>query len=133
MSLYTMIHLHHVHLFSRDLTAAIAWYTRALGAEVCYEGDFGGSRNVFMKIGSGRIHLYSQAPRDNGRGAVHHIGIRTTDLAAGCSRPSLLFGQAMPNWRSALGLPGQISLGSVWRQAYARPIGSTAPNIPSRK
>jgi uncharacterized glyoxalase superfamily protein PhnB len=30
-----MIHLHHVHLFSRDLTAAIAWYKRALGAEVC--------------------------------------------------------------------------------------------------
>jgi catechol-2,3-dioxygenase len=57
MSLYTMIHLHHVHLFSRDLTAAIAWYKRALGAEVCYDGNFGGSRNVFMKIGSGRIHL----------------------------------------------------------------------------
>jgi hypothetical protein len=46
-----MIHLHHVHLFSRDLTAAIAWHKRALGAEVCYDGDFGGSRNVLMKIG----------------------------------------------------------------------------------
>jgi catechol 2,3-dioxygenase-like lactoylglutathione lyase family enzyme len=86
MSLHTMIHLHHVHLFSQDLTKAIAWYKRALGAEVCYDGDFGGSRNVFMKIGAGRIHLYSQAPRDNGRGAVHHIGIRTTDLASLHSR-----------------------------------------------
>src|SRR5260370_35723462 len=90
MSLSTMIHLHHVHLFSRDLTAAIAWYKRALGAEGCYEGDFGGSRNVFMKIGSGRIHLYSQAPRDNGRGAVHHIGIRTHDLASLHNRPNLM-------------------------------------------
>jgi hypothetical protein len=86
MSPHTMIHLHHVNLFSRDLTAAIAWYKRALGAEVCYDVDFAGSRNVFMKIGSGRIHLYSQAPRDNGRGAVHHIGIRTTDLASLHSR-----------------------------------------------
>jgi len=34
-----------------------------------------------MKVGSGRIHLYSQAPRHKGSGAVHHIGIRTDDLA----------------------------------------------------
>jgi len=76
-----MIHLHHVHLFSHDLSAAIDWYKRALSAEVYYDGDFGGSRNVFMKVGSGRIHLYSQAPRHKGSGAVHHIGIRTDDLA----------------------------------------------------
>jgi hypothetical protein len=55
-------------------------YRRAFDAEVYYDGDFGGSRNVFMKIGSGRIHLYSQPPRDNGKGAIHHIGIRTKDL-----------------------------------------------------
>jgi hypothetical protein len=30
MALHTMIHLRHVHLFSRDLTAAIAWYKRGL-------------------------------------------------------------------------------------------------------
>jgi catechol 2,3-dioxygenase-like lactoylglutathione lyase family enzyme len=76
-----MIHLHHVHLFSQDLDATVAWYKRAFDAEVYYDGDFGGSRNVFMKIGSGRIHLYSQPPRDNGHGAIHHIGIRTNDLA----------------------------------------------------
>ncbi len=75
-----MIHLHHVHLFSQDLGATVAWYKRAFDAEVYYDGDFGGSRNVFMKIGSGRIHLYSQPPHDNGRGAIHHIGIRTRDL-----------------------------------------------------
>jgi catechol 2,3-dioxygenase-like lactoylglutathione lyase family enzyme len=63
-----MIHLHHVHLFSHDLSAAIDWYKRALSAEVYYDGDFGGSRNVFMKVGSGRIHLYSQAPRYKGSG-----------------------------------------------------------------
>ena len=77
-----MIHLHHVHLFSHDLDATVAWYRRAFDAEVCYDGDFGGSRNVFMKIGAGRIHLYGQPPRDNGKGAIHHIGIRTNDLAS---------------------------------------------------
>jgi catechol 2,3-dioxygenase-like lactoylglutathione lyase family enzyme len=81
-----MTHVHHVHLFSRDLTAAVAWYKSALGAEVCYDGDFGGSRNVFMKIGTGRIHLYAQSPRDHGKGVVHHIGICTTDLASLYSR-----------------------------------------------
>jgi catechol 2,3-dioxygenase-like lactoylglutathione lyase family enzyme len=76
-----MIHLHHVHLFSRDLSSAIDWYVRALGAEVYFDGDFGGARNVFMKIGTGRLHLYPQPPRDDGKGAIHHVGIRTDDLA----------------------------------------------------
>ena len=35
-----------------------------------------------MRVGSGRLHLYDQPPRDAGKGAVHHIGIRTDDLAA---------------------------------------------------
>ena len=51
-----------------------------LGAEIAYDGEFGGARNVFMRIGSGRLHLYDQAPRDDGHGAVHHIGIRTDNL-----------------------------------------------------
>jgi catechol 2,3-dioxygenase-like lactoylglutathione lyase family enzyme len=76
-----MIHLHHVHLFSRDLNGAVDWYVRALGAEVYYDGDFGGARNVFMKVGTGRLHFYSQPPRDDGKGSIHHVGIRTSDLA----------------------------------------------------
>ena len=76
-----MIHLHHVHLFSRDLDAAVNWYVRALDAEVFFDGDFGGVRNVFMKVGTGRIHLYDQPARDEGRGAIHHVGVRTNDLA----------------------------------------------------
>ena len=75
-----MILLHHVHLFSQDLDATVAWYRCVFDAEVYYDGDFGGSRNVFMKIASGRIHLYAQPPRNNGKGSIHHIGIRTNDL-----------------------------------------------------
>lgn len=75
-----MVHFHHAHLFSRDLDAAVAWYVAAFDAEVCFDGDFGGARNVFLRIGEGRLHLYSQEPRDAGRGAVHHLGFRTDDL-----------------------------------------------------
>jgi len=75
-------HLHHTHLFCSDIEATIAWWCDMLGAEVAYDGEFGGARNVFMRIGSGRLHLYDQAPRDDGHGAVHHIGIRTDDLEA---------------------------------------------------
>jgi catechol 2,3-dioxygenase-like lactoylglutathione lyase family enzyme len=75
-------HVHHTHLFCSDIDATIRWWCEMLGAEVAYDGDFGGARNVFMRIGSGRLHLYDQAPRDDGHGAVHHIGIRTDDLEA---------------------------------------------------
>ena len=53
-----------------------------LGGEVIYDGVLAGSRNVFMRIGRGGLHLYDQPPRDTGRGAVHHIGIRSDDLRA---------------------------------------------------
>jgi catechol 2,3-dioxygenase-like lactoylglutathione lyase family enzyme len=77
-----MIHFHHAHLFANDLEATIEWYVKALGAEVFYNGDFGGARNAFLRVGEGRLHLYDQRPRDLGKGAVHHLGFRTNDLAA---------------------------------------------------
>ncbi len=74
--------VHHVHLFADDLEATVAWYRRHLGGEVAFDGDFGGARNVFMRVGSGRLHLYEQAPRGNRMGPVHHVGVRVRDLAA---------------------------------------------------
>ena len=74
--------LHHVHIFARDIEATIAWWRDMLGGELVYDGVLAGSRNVFMRIGSGGLHLYDQPPRDEGRGAVHHIGIRSDDLRA---------------------------------------------------
>lgn len=73
---------HHVHLFASDLDAAIAFYRRWFGAEVAWDGMFAGSRNVFLRIGSGRLHFYAQPPRDHGRNAVHHLGIRVRGLEA---------------------------------------------------
>ena len=75
-------HVHHVHVFTEDIDATIAWWTEKLGGIVAYDGDFGGSRNVFMRVGQGRIHFYDQRPRDEGKGAVHHLGIRSDDLRA---------------------------------------------------
>jgi hypothetical protein len=39
-----------------------------------------GARNVFMKIGNGRIHFYDQPPKFSGRGSFHHFGIQTDNL-----------------------------------------------------
>lgn len=75
-----MIELHHVHLFASDLDAAVAWWREILGAEVAFDGAFGGARNVFLRVGTGRLHLYDQPPRAGAGGAIHHVGIRVQDL-----------------------------------------------------
>ena len=75
--------LHHVHVFASDIEATVAWWRDLLGGEVCYDGEFGGARNVFMRVGAGRLHIYDQPPAKAGRNSsVHHLGIRTDDLEA---------------------------------------------------
>jgi catechol 2,3-dioxygenase-like lactoylglutathione lyase family enzyme len=76
-----MIDLHHVHLFASDLDASVAWWREMLGAEVAFDGTFGGARNVFLRVGRGRLHLYDQPPREGAGDAIHHVGIRVNDLA----------------------------------------------------
>ena len=73
-------HLHHAHLFAADLDASIRFYTELLGGAVVLDAELAGARNVFIRIGSGRLHLYDQPPRRPGQGAVHHLGIQTDDL-----------------------------------------------------
>jgi predicted enzyme related to lactoylglutathione lyase len=72
--------MHHAHLFAADLDRAIAFYREFFGEEVALDMEMAGARNVFMKIGSGRIHFYDQPPKDDDRGPIHHLGIRTDDL-----------------------------------------------------
>lgn len=74
------IDLHHAHLFASDIDATIAWWTRHLGGRVVHDDVMAGARNVFMAIGTGRIHIYEQPPRDGGRGAIHHLGVKVADL-----------------------------------------------------
>ena len=46
-------HVHHVHLFTRDIDATVAWWRDTLDGVVAYDGDFGGSRGVFVQVGEG--------------------------------------------------------------------------------
>ena len=74
--------LHHAHLFARDLGASIRFYQEMFGAEVVLDDEVAGARNVLLRLGSAYINFYDQPPKDTGRGIVHHLGIRTTDLAS---------------------------------------------------
>jgi catechol 2,3-dioxygenase-like lactoylglutathione lyase family enzyme len=74
-------HVHHVHIFASDIERSIAFYRDCLGGEVVLDLPLAGARNVFMRVGRGRIHLYDQAPRNSERGGgIHHFGVQTDDL-----------------------------------------------------
>ena len=72
--------LHHAHLFATDIDATVAWWCRHIGAKVFFDEELAGSRNVFLAVGTGRLHIYDQPPRDQGRGAIHHLGIKVDKL-----------------------------------------------------
>lgn len=75
-----MLSLHHVHLFASDADRTIGFWREHFGATVMLDADFAGARNVFLRVGEGRLHLYSQPPRHAGSGTVHHLGIETDEL-----------------------------------------------------
>jgi catechol 2,3-dioxygenase-like lactoylglutathione lyase family enzyme len=73
-----VISLHHVHLMAADLSDSVEFWTGNFGAQVVADLEFSGSRNVFLKVGDGRVHLYDQPP--NHRGPVNHVGVRVSDI-----------------------------------------------------
>jgi catechol 2,3-dioxygenase-like lactoylglutathione lyase family enzyme len=73
--------LHHVHAFASDVNASVRFYTEVFGGEVILDEVLAGARNVFIRIGDGRLHLYDQPPRHAGAGSIHHFGIRTDDIS----------------------------------------------------
>ncbi|MFX1358563.1 MAG: VOC family protein [Promethearchaeota archaeon] len=72
--------LHHAHLFASNLDESIRFYQQMFGAEILFDLELAGARNVMIAIGPSKINFYDQPPRDNGKGAVHHLGIETDDL-----------------------------------------------------
>lgn len=74
------IDLHHVHVFASDIEATIEWWCRHLEAKVLFDENLAGSRNVLIAVGTGRLNIYAQPPRDSGCGAVHHVGVRVDGL-----------------------------------------------------
>jgi catechol 2,3-dioxygenase-like lactoylglutathione lyase family enzyme len=85
-----MISLHHAHLMASDIDATIAFWCDGLGAKVVHDVEFAGARNVFLAVGTGRIHLYDQPPRSTERSTVHHLGIQTDELETVVERLSAM-------------------------------------------
>jgi len=73
-------HVHHVHIFALDIEKTITFYEEFFGGRVILDEVLAGARNVFMRIGNGRLHLYDQPPKTAGRGSIHHFGIQTDDI-----------------------------------------------------
>ena len=74
--------LHHAHLFATNLDESVGFYRRMFRAEVVFDLEVAGARNVLLRLGSAYLNFYDQPPKDGGRGVVHHLGIRTDDLEA---------------------------------------------------
>lgn len=75
-----MFSLHHVHLMASDVEATIAFWRDHFGAQLVLDQEFAGTRNVFIRVGEGRLHLYAQPPKHAGPAAVHHLGVETDEL-----------------------------------------------------
>ncbi|MBR71732.1 MAG: hypothetical protein CMM30_02175 [Rhodospirillaceae bacterium] len=73
-------HFHHVHIFCTDISKSIDWWQTNFSAEICFDDIMGGSRNVFVRVGEGRLHFYDQAPKTFATGTIHHLGIRVENL-----------------------------------------------------
>ncbi|MBU2031239.1 MAG: VOC family protein [Alphaproteobacteria bacterium] len=77
------VSLHHVHMVTHDVDGFCEFFIRNFDAEIVFDAPIDGDRNVFLKIGSGRIHLFEtrDAPPD-GRNAFHHLGMMAENLSA---------------------------------------------------
>jgi Glyoxalase/Bleomycin resistance protein/Dioxygenase superfamily len=56
------------------------FYRRWFDAVVVADFDYAGARNVFVAVGSGRLHFYDRPPRSTERNAVNHVGLVIEDL-----------------------------------------------------
>lgn len=72
----------HVHLFASDVDATIRWFRTMFGAELVWDEQAAGARNVRLAIGRAFVHLYDQPPKAPRGGAFHHLGLATDDLDA---------------------------------------------------
>ena len=73
-------HVHHVHIFASDIDKSIKFYEEFFGGRVILDLPLASARNVFMRIGSGRLHFYDQPPKTPGKGSIHHFGIQSDDI-----------------------------------------------------
>ena len=74
------VNFDHAHLFASDLPATVQFFQEMFGAEIVWDQEAAGVRNVRLAIGKGFIHLYDQPPKLDRPGNIHHLGIETDDL-----------------------------------------------------
>ena len=76
------VRLHHTHIFASDMDRTLKFWQEMFGAEILFDQQIAGARNVMIAIGSGRLNIYDQTPLEGRGGAYHHLGIQTDDLDA---------------------------------------------------
>ncbi len=76
------VRLHHTHIFASDMDRTLKFWQVMFGAEILFDQEIAGARNVMIAIGSGRLNIYDQPPKEGRGGAYHHLGIQTEDLDA---------------------------------------------------
>jgi catechol 2,3-dioxygenase-like lactoylglutathione lyase family enzyme len=69
-----------VHIFASDIDRTITFYREFFEGKVILDAVLAGERNVFIRIGNGRVHLYDQPPKNPVRGNIHHFGIQTDNI-----------------------------------------------------
>lgn len=76
------VSLHHVHLVTASVEEFCAFFVDNFDAEIVFDDLIDNDRNVFLTIGTGRIHLFeSKQPPARRRNAFHHIGLLIDGLA----------------------------------------------------
>lgn len=76
------VNLHHVHLVTAHIDRFCGFFIGHFGATVVFDDLIDGDRNVFLTIGTGRIHLFeSKQSPPQGRNVFHHIGLLIDQLA----------------------------------------------------
>ena len=76
------VSLQHTHIFASDIEDTLRFWKDMFSPEVLFDMDIAGARNVMIGIGTGRINIYAQPPREGRGGAYHHLGIQTDDMDA---------------------------------------------------
>jgi catechol 2,3-dioxygenase-like lactoylglutathione lyase family enzyme len=72
--------VHHVHLFASDIEKSLTFYQTFFQGTIILDMEIAGARNIFMKVGTGKLHFYDQPPKMSGPGSIHHFGIQTDDV-----------------------------------------------------
>jgi predicted enzyme related to lactoylglutathione lyase len=75
-----------VRIFASDLARGLEFYKKAFGGEAVIDVIVAGARNVFMKIGKGKLPFYDQPQKYSGRPTIHYFGSQTDNLEEGYAR-----------------------------------------------